>query len=60
MRTAARIAIVAAIIGAAPAPLGEFTGPALVEEHASTTVVFPGDQLKVTAYGDLVITIARS
>ncbi len=41
-------------------PGDNFTGPALVEEHASTTVVFPGDQLKVTEYGDLVITIARS
>jgi N-methylhydantoinase A len=32
-------------------------GPALVEEHASTTVVQPGDTLKVDAYGNLVITI---
>ena len=41
-------------------PGDHFTGPALVEEHASTTVVFPGDQLRVTDYGDLAITIARS
>jgi N-methylhydantoinase A len=36
------------------------TGPALIEEYASTTVVFPGDRVDVSAYGDLVITIARS
>jgi N-methylhydantoinase A len=35
-------------------------GPALVEEHASTTVVFPGDALTVDEYGNLVIAIARS
>ena len=32
-------------------------GPALVEEHASTTVVLPGDRLSVDRYGDLVIAI---
>jgi N-methylhydantoinase A len=36
------------------------TGPALVEEYASTTVVLPGDVLEVGEFGDLVITIARS
>jgi N-methylhydantoinase A len=35
-------------------------GPALVEEHASTTVVFPGDALTVDEYGNLIIAIARS
>lgn len=34
-------------------------GPALVEEHASTTVVPPGDKLEVGIFGDLIITIAR-
>jgi N-methylhydantoinase A len=34
-------------------------GPALVEEYASTTVVFPGDRLEVGDFGDLVIDIAR-
>ena len=34
-------------------------GPALVEEHASTTVVLPGDRLKVDGYGNLDIEIAR-
>jgi len=32
-------------------------GPALVEEHASTTVLMPGDKLLVDAYGNLVITV---
>ncbi len=32
-------------------------GPALIEEHASTTVVLPGDTLEVDRFGNLVITI---
>ena len=32
-------------------------GPALIEEHASTTVLMPGDRLEVDAYGNLVITV---
>jgi N-methylhydantoinase A len=36
------------------------TGPALIEEHASTTVVHPGDKLDVDAFGDLIIEIQRS
>jgi N-methylhydantoinase A len=32
-------------------------GPALIEEHASTTVLMPGDKLLVDAYGNLVITV---
>ena len=34
-----------------------FDGPALVEEHASTTVVQPGDSVKVDLYGNLQISI---
>ncbi len=34
-------------------------GHALVEEHASTTVLAPGDRLEVDAFGNLVITIGR-
>jgi N-methylhydantoinase A len=34
-------------------------GPALIEEHASTTVVYPGDVLEVDALGNLVITGAQ-
>jgi len=36
------------------------SGPALVEEYASTTVVHPGDTLEVDAFGGLVIAILRS
>jgi N-methylhydantoinase A len=35
-------------------------GPALIEEHASTTVVHPGDMVEVDAFGDLVIEIKRT
>jgi N-methylhydantoinase A len=34
-------------------------GPALVEEHASTTVVLPGDRLTVDAFGNLDIEVGR-
>jgi N-methylhydantoinase A len=34
-----------------------FHGPALVEEHASTTVVQPGDSVKVDQFGNLQISI---
>jgi N-methylhydantoinase A len=33
-------------------------GPALIEEHASTTVVLPGDSVEVDALGNLLITIS--
>ena len=33
------------------------TGPALVEEHASTTVLHPGDSLSVDGFGNLRISI---
>jgi N-methylhydantoinase A len=36
------------------------SGPALIEEYASTTVVHPGDVVEVDAFGDLVIEILRS
>jgi N-methylhydantoinase A len=32
-------------------------GPALVEEHASTTVLLPGDRLRVDEHGNLVIEV---
>jgi len=34
------------------------SGPALIEEHASTTVLLPGDTLEVDAHGNLAITVA--
>ncbi|MGA7490104.1 MAG: hydantoinase/oxoprolinase family protein [Xanthobacteraceae bacterium] len=33
-------------------------GPALIEEHASTTVLLPGDRLEVDGYGNLIIKVA--
>ncbi|HVA13999.1 MAG TPA: hydantoinase/oxoprolinase family protein [Stellaceae bacterium] len=36
----------------------KIAGPALVEEHASTTVLAPGDLLTVNAYGHLEIAVA--
>jgi N-methylhydantoinase A len=35
-------------------------GPALIEEHASTTVLLPGDRLRVDDHGNLLMEIARS
>jgi N-methylhydantoinase A len=35
-------------------------GPALIEEHASTTLLMPGDVMDVDAYGNLVITVGRA
>lgn len=32
-------------------------GPALIEEHASTTVLMPGDRVTVDPFGDLVIEV---
>lgn len=32
-------------------------GPALIEEHASTTVLHPGDMLEVDAFGNLIISV---
>jgi len=33
-------------------------GPALIDEHASTTVLMPRDTCEVDAYGNLVIAVA--
>jgi N-methylhydantoinase A len=35
------------------------SGPALVEEHASTTVLLPGDRMRVDAFGNLVVEVGR-
>ena len=34
-------------------------GPAVIEEHASTTVIFPGDELTVDGYGNLLIFVGK-
>ncbi len=36
----------------------KISGPALIEEHASTTVLMPGDRMTVDDYGNLVIKVA--
>ena len=32
-------------------------GPALIEEHASTTVLHPGDTCEVDDFGNLLVTV---
>ena len=34
-------------------------GPALIEEHASTTVLLPGDRMHVDGFGNLVIEVGK-
>jgi N-methylhydantoinase A len=36
----------------------KITGPALIEEHASTTVLMPGDRMTVDPWGNLAIAVA--
>jgi N-methylhydantoinase A len=43
---------------AALAAGNRINGPALIEEHASTTVLDPGDRLEVDPHGNLVIKVA--
>ena len=51
-------AVVTAVYGRDALLAGnQIAGPALVEEHASTTVVLPGDSLTVDAFGNLDIAI---
>jgi N-methylhydantoinase A len=42
------------------APGTEIDGPAVVEEYASTTVLFAGDRLRVADTGELIVTVGRS
>ncbi len=35
----------------------KIVGPALIEEHGTTTVLFPGDVCKVAASGELIIAV---
>ena len=37
----------------------EFSGPALVSEYGSTTVLFPADRLVVAPTGELIISVGR-
>jgi N-methylhydantoinase A len=38
-------------------PGAAITGPALIQEHGTTTVMFPGDRCKVAATGELIIEV---
>jgi N-methylhydantoinase A len=41
-------------------PGAEVTGPAIIQEYACTTVLFPGDRARVTGTGEIVIHIAEA
>ena len=41
-------------------PAVAIEGPAVIEEYASTTVLFPGDKLRVADTGELIVTVRRS
>jgi len=41
------------------APDATIEGPAVIEEYASTTVLFPGDRLRVAETGELIVTVRR-
>ena len=36
----------------------KISGPAMIEEHASTTILLPGDEMEVDAFGNLMIEVA--
>ena len=38
----------------------ELEGPAVVEESAASTVVFPGQRLRVDGYGNLIVEAGRT
>jgi N-methylhydantoinase A len=42
------------------APGAEIDGPAVIEEYASTTVLFGGDKVRVADAGELIITVGKS
>jgi N-methylhydantoinase A len=42
------------------APGAEIEGPALIQEYASTTVMFAGDRCKVAETGEIVITLGNA
>jgi N-methylhydantoinase A len=39
------------------APDATIEGPAVIEEYASTTVLFPGDRVRVAETGELIVTV---
>ena len=41
-------------------PGAHFSGPALISEYGSTTVLFPGDDLRVAETGELILSLRRA
>jgi N-methylhydantoinase A len=41
-------------------PGAKISGPAVVQEYASTTVLFPGDTMEVSPSGEMIITIGAA
>jgi N-methylhydantoinase A len=35
----------------------EFSGPAIIQEHGTTTTLFPGDKCRVVPSGELLIEV---
>jgi N-methylhydantoinase A len=40
-------------------PVGTIEGPAVIEEYASTTVLFPGDRARVAETGELIVAVGE-
>jgi N-methylhydantoinase A len=41
-------------------PGARISGPAVIQEYASTTVLFPGDEMQVAASGEMIVTIGAA
>jgi N-methylhydantoinase A len=41
-------------------PDARVSGPAVIQEYASTTVLFPGDEMRVAPSGEMIITIGAA
>jgi N-methylhydantoinase A len=41
-------------------PGARASGPAIVQEYASTTVLFPGDEMQVSPSGEMIVTIGAA
>jgi N-methylhydantoinase A len=41
-------------------PGARVSGPAIIQEYASTTVLFPGDEMRVAPSGEMIVTIGAA
>ena len=41
-------------------PGATVSGPAVIQEYASTTVLFPGDAMQVSPSGEMIVTIGAA